>query len=72
MHGLAEVFAAIGAVGGIVGPTVAVYVAWRLQQVHKLVDGHATMQENRTAQLSDALTNAGVDVPATTQKTGPA
>ena len=79
MRGVQETFAAVGAVGGIAGPTVAVYVAFRLQQVHRLVNAHASTQEDligqqgaRIDQLAGALVTGGVDVPATTQKTGPA
>lgn len=67
----------VAAVGGILGPTIAVYVAFRLRQVHILVNAHATKQEeqistqgSRIGQLAAALVAAGVTVPAPTPKTG--
>jgi hypothetical protein len=56
----------------VIAAAVGAYLTFRLRQVHVLVNNASTMQDRRISQLADALTAAGVDVPVTTQQTGPA
>lgn len=56
----------------IAGSLFGIYLAFRLQQVHRIVNEHATIADERNAQLVTALKDAGIPVPEPTQKTGPA
>lgn len=57
----------LGATGALVGAFAALKVARsskaKIEEVHETVNGNNTRLENRVAQLSSGLQNAGVKIP---------
>lgn len=62
--------ATVVAIGAILGPAIGAYVAFKVGTVHKLVNEKSDVQDARIAQLAEGFISAGIEVPATTKKTG--
>lgn len=54
----------------IVAAAVGAYLAWRLRQVHVIVNAQRTALEARIDQLEAVIVGSNRDVPATTRETG--
>ena len=54
----------------IIAAAVGAYLAFRLRQVHVIVNSQRTALEQRILQLETTIESSDKDVPATTRETG--
>jgi len=60
----------LAALSPIIATTVGVYLGWRLQQVHRIVNAQRTALEARIDQLEETIEGSDAEVPPTTRETG--
>jgi hypothetical protein len=65
-----QVVTLLAALSPIIAAAVGAYLAWKLRQVHVIVNSQRSALEARIVQLETTIEGSDKEVPATTRETG--